>query len=292
MLIIILLIIIIIACLAYLGRFVFKRLPDLKNLDLESMIKEKQIKIKARILQDKLSHQGEKVKEKLTKLLSPQKRFFAKQVKKIKDKVVDLENKYQLDKRGKDKSVPKSIDELLSAAENLIAQEEFGGAEKNLIEVIAKDKKNIKAYELLGGLYFENKNYDQAEEIFQHLLKLNTLKDRAWGKSGTMAVKKGQLEEAEMDFLNSLNVNTRVTSYYDRLAQICELTSNDDKALDYYLKANSIEPNNPKYLDKIIEYGIKAGDKMLAKRTLNHLKKINPENAKLGELQEAIEKMP
>ena len=280
------------ACLAYLGHFVFKRLPDLKNLDLESMTKEKQIKIKARILQDKLSHQGEKVKEKLTKLLSPQKRFFAKQVKKIKDKVVDLENKYQLDKRGKDKSVPKSIDELLSAAENLIAQEEFGGAEKNLIEVIAKDKKNIKAYELLGGLYFENKNYDQAEEIFQHLLKLNTLKDRAWGKSGTMAVKKGQLEEAEMDFLNSLNVNTRVTSYYDRLAQICELTSKDDKALDCYLKANSIEPNNPKYLDKIIEYGIKAGDKMLAKRTLNHLKKINPENAKLGELQEAIEKMP
>ncbi len=280
------------ACLAYLGHFVFKRLPDLKNLDLESMTKEKQIKIKARILQDKLSHQGEKVKEKLTKLLSPQKRFFSKQVKKIKDKVIDLENKYQLDKRGKDKPAPKSIDELLSAAENLIAQEEFGGAEKNLIEVIAKDKKNIKAYELLGGLYFENKNYNQAEEIFQHLLKLNTLKDRTWGKSGTIAVKRGQLEEAEMDFLNSLNVNTRVTSYYDNLARVYEATGNNEKVLDCYLKANSIEPNNPKYLDKTIEYGIKVGDKMLAKRTFNHLKKINSENAKLGELQEAIEKMP
>jgi len=75
------------------------------------------------------------------------------------------------------------------------------------------------------------------------------------------------------------------------LGEVFEQTKRLDRALDSYLKSATIEPNNPKYLDKIIELAIKVEDVGLAKKTYRHLKKINPENSKVKEYFETLEKM-
>lgn len=285
------LILIIGVSIIYLIFFLSKRLPDLKNLDIASISEEKQKAIKERILQAKLTRHTAVVKEKLSKVLSPQKKFFLMRVKKIKDRISDLESKYQIGGKPDELLKDKKLEELLQEAEDLIYREDFVLGEKYLIEVISRDRKNITAYELLGDLYFNNKNYDQAEEIFKYLLKLNAIKDRAYDKLGMIALKKDQVEEAELDFLKSLNINNKVASYYDNLAQVYEISGKNDKALDCYLKATVIEPNSPKYLDRLIEASIKIGDKGLAKKTYNQLKKINPENGKLPDFAERIEKV-
>jgi tetratricopeptide (TPR) repeat protein len=135
----------------------------------------------------------------------------------------------------------------------------------------------------LGQLYFNNKSYDQAEEIYIYLIKLSAISD-----SGGEAKSK-KLEDAENNLLDTLTVNAKIAVYYDDLAQIYEITGKADKTLDCYLKANMIEPNNPKYLDKIIKLSIELGDKSLAKKTFNRLRQINPENGKLEDLETAIE---
>ena len=99
------------------------------------------------------------------------------------------------------------------------------------------------------------------------------------------------MEDVEREIIGSVSIDNKVAVYYDDLAQIYEIEKKNDKALDCYLKSNAIEPNNPKYLDKVIELAIVAGDKGLAKKTLKRLKEINAENAKLSDFKEAIEKM-
>ena len=99
------------------------------------------------------------------------------------------------------------------------------------------------------------------------------------------------MEELEADTLSQLDVDHKISVYYEELGQVYEVMGKDHKALDAYLKATSIDPNNPKYLDKLLEISLKIKDRDLAKDALNNLRKINPDNAKLPVWQEAIEKL-
>jgi len=284
MITIIILAILIIISGGYLFYLVFRKLPDVKNLDINSIPDERQVEARLKILESKFSRSSAKTKEKLGEIFSPSLKKVFSVFSGAKERILSLEAHYKMKDKKPAEERPKTIEELIDEGKDLLSKGDYAPAEKSLIEVIAKDNKNIKAYELLGELYFDNKSYDQAEEIYIYLIKLSVANDFGGG-----GVKGKRLEEAENDLLDTLNVNLKIAVYYDNLAQIYEIVDKMDKALDCYLKANMIEPNNPKYLDKVIELSIKLGDKSLAKKTLYRLKKINPDNGKLKELESAIE---
>ncbi|MFA5029636.1 MAG: hypothetical protein WC518_02690 [Patescibacteria group bacterium] len=287
MLLVIILIVIIVASLAGLFYLLFKHLPDLRNININSLKEEKQASAKAKILQAKFFRNSSKAAIRIRSVFSGRGQRAAEQFKKLKAWVSNLEHKYQAKESSEPIKIP-TTDELIAEAKELVAEEDFSLAEKRLIEVIAKDKKNKEAYELLGKLYFYRKDYNQAEEIYQYLLKLS-LANKKFNQA--VAVKGERLEELETDFLSSLDIEPQLAVYYDDLGQIYEIMDKADKALDCYLKAASIVPNNPKYLDKLIELSIKLGEKSLAKKTFNRLSEINSENGKLDDFREAIEKM-
>lgn len=282
--------VIILVCVVYLFFLIFRHVPELKNINIGTIAKEKQDAAKTKILHAKISRSSAQAKDKLSTIFSPMGKFFRAKVLHLKNRALELESKYYDDKKDKIRPA-RTIDELFIEAEDCLERSDVVAAEKALIEVIAKDNKNVRAYKMLGELYFVNKNYDQAEEIFKYLIKLQSIGADDYEKLGLIALSRDRLEEAEMDFLSSLDINNNVAFYYDDLTKVYEAMKKDDKALDCALKATSIEPNNPKYLDKLIQLSIKLGDRGLAKKTFNHLKKINPENAKLKELQTAIEKI-
>ena len=284
------LIILMIASVFYLAYLVVRRFPDLKNLDINSLPEVRNQAVRSKILKQKFERQSSQMKKGIFKALSPVKsasKIFSHRLKKL---VEDLEEKYSFHNDDQEDN-QKTSETLLGEAEAALKNEETEIAEKKLIEILAKDRKNVKAYEFLGELYFNNKQYDQAEEVYKYLLKLHAVKDSAYDKLGRIAMKKEKFEEAEIDFLSSLDVNNKVAAYYDDLAQVYRAVKKDEQALDCYLRAVTIEPNNPKYLDQLIEYSIKIGDKGLARRTYNQLKKINPENGKLSDFEASIEKM-
>lgn len=267
-----------------LGYLILKKIPDLKNLNIDSLMEEKQVLAKKKILEAKFLRLSGNLKSKINKVTSPRGGLLSSRIKKIKARVVELEKKYQ---ENKDDTIkPKTIEELFDQAERLIDQEEFADAEKSLIEVIAKDNKNVRAYEMLGDLYFSMKNYDQAEEIYKYLLKLKIVGDHS-----KKVIRSHKMDEIETEALSGLDVDSKIAVYYEELGQVYEAMKKDNKALDAYLKATSVDPNNPKYLDKLLEMSIKIKDRGLAKDAYNNLKKINPENAKLADWQETIEKL-
>jgi len=283
------LIIIIILSLIWLGFLVYRHLPDLKNLDTETLEQTNQGKTKNDILQAKLSRQSQVIKKKVGDILKDKNELFGSRFKHLKNWVGNLESKYQPDLSKEEEN--KSVNEILAEANNLIEQEDYDLAEKKLIQIITKDKRNIKAYKSLGGIYFAKKDYDQAEEIYQYLIRLYIAQEKKTGQHDFEVLKSTKLEDLESEFLDSLEINPEITICYDHLGEIYEITEKDDKALDCYLKASSISPNNPKYLDKLIALGIEFRDKGLARKALNRLRQINPNNAKLDNYRRAIEKI-
>lgn len=284
MLFIIILIIIIVICLIILGYIIIRRFSDLKNLDVNSLTSAKQGEAKAKIIRAKFFRDSAKIRAQISQRLTGPKDFSVRYLKKIKEKIIDLESRYK--PKNKELKTPLSPKDALNEINELISKNNFAEAEKKIIDLIAVDKKNISAYEKLGDLYFQNKDYDQAEEIYKYLIKLSASKS-----ADVRQLKKGGWEEAEAEILGALEINPILAVYYENLGQIYEIRKQDNKALDCFLKAVSVEPNNPKYLDKLIESSVAIGDRGLAKKTFNRLRQINPQNAKLADFQGAIEKM-
>lgn len=286
------LIIVIVFCGAILGYMVFKRLPDLRALDTSSIPEEKQEATRTKILEAKFSRTSAEMSKKIGAAVTPFRESFVSRFRELKDKVSRLEETYKSEAAKKKQKRPPTINELFVLAKDLIDRDDFPGGEKALIEIISRDNKNVAAYEMLGDLYFDNRSYDQAEEIYKYLLKLYTLKNKKSKKQlDALNLSSDEMQQLETDFLADLDIDPKVATYYDDLGELYEATGKVDKGLEAYLKATAIEPSNPKYLNRLIDFSIKAGDKTLAKKTFNRLKQINPENAKLGELYEAIEKM-
>ncbi len=286
---VIILSIIIVISASYLAYVIIKKFPDLKNLDITSMPNAKQGAIKVKILEAKLQRSGDNFKKKFNKLVTPKFKSMSSSFLKLKEKVSAMEAHYKLKGEVNKEKPAQSVEEIVEEGRQLMGKEEFVAAEKKLIEAISTDKKNVKAYEALGELYFDNKCFDQAEEIYKYLIRLYILATVPAKKRGHF--KNGKLQEIETELLNSLEIDPKVAAYYCDLAKVYEMLDNKEKALDSYMKANAIEPNNPKYLDKIIDLAVKLKDKDLAKQMFYHLKKINPENGKLEELQFTIEKI-
>lgn len=272
---------------ALLARIIWRRLPELKVLDLDSIPKERKSDAKTKILENKFKRQGQEAKEKISAAISPLREKFSGLGEKLKAQAANLEKKYK--KNGELEGVrSKSINELFAEADKYADEEEYQLAEKALIEIIARDKKDLRAYELLGKVYRFQKNYDQAAEIIKYLIKLKSLQYRK--NHPESQLKKQKLEEVEEAIMQSVDVDSDISRFYDDLGEIYLLDGKSSKALDSYLKASAVEPNNPKYLDKIIGLAIEINDEGLAKKTYKRLKEINPENAKLKEFKEALEK--
>lgn len=280
--------IILVISLALLLRIILRRLPELKVLDISQIPEEKQDKNKKTILEAKFLRQKKTADKKISQIVTPAKDYVSSIIAKLKDNIAVMEKKYK--RQGEVEEVrTKSINELFAEAKANISASDYAQAEKYLIEIISRDKKNAAAYELLFDIYRLAKNYSQAEEIIRYLIKLKSLKYRK--NKNVESLKKEKMEDTEVEVLETLDIDDDLAKYYNDLASINELMDKKDKALDAYLKANAILPNNPKFLDKVIDLAINVGDKGLAKKTYKRLKEINPENAKLEQFYEALEKM-
>lgn len=286
---IILFAIIIAICVVWLFFIIIKKIPEISNLDIASMQADKQGRARTKILEAKLSRSGKKIRARLVKATGPAFNLIGNRIKKMKSTMIAWEEKYR-QKPAKGKAVPQTLDELFAGIDGLLDQGDLAGAEKKAIEVIARNNKNLRAYEILGDIYFLGENWGQAEEIYKYLIKLLLLGDKKKARTADL-IKSQKLEDLETSFLGVIEVDPKIAIYYYRLGEVFEATQRWDRALDSFLKSATIEPNNPKYLDKIIELAIQVGDSGLAKKTCRHLKKINPENSKLEEYSKVLEKM-
>jgi len=230
-------------------------------VDVDNIPAEKEARVKERIISSRLKRNIFKWSSRMTKVF----RFLGEKLgifsKWVYNKLHELKESYGAEIFLPTADKEKKIGELSVEAEEMIGEDNFKEAEKRLIEIIGLDSQNIEAFKNLGNLYFENKNYEDARQTFAHTLKLT--KDN------------GNNEEiAEINFDLSL-------------------VNRDDGRLDEALKeikeSLRTAPNNPRYLDIMLEISIMKKDKVLALDAYDKLAQANPDNQKLKDLKKQID---
>ncbi|MBU1421541.1 hypothetical protein KJ992_03210 [Patescibacteria group bacterium] len=246
-----------------------KKFIILANLDVENMQVEKEAQFKEQIIKNRIKRYFVKWTSKSGKIY---KIFSSKSeilLKAFHNKLMQLKRHYSM---GADSILSathreKVIQGLFNEIEELIDQENFQDAEQKLIEIIAFDSKNLKAFELLADVYFKCKNYKESRQTYEHILKL-----------------------AEHN-KHSDDQNVEMAEIYFNLYLVNKSMENERAALYYISKALKIEPNNPRYLDAILEISIAQKNKELASSVYEKLAQVNPENQKLEELKDLVQSL-
>ena len=123
--------------------------------------------------------------------------------------------------------------------------------------MLSYENQNLEAYQALGDIYFNKKEWENAQQTLEHLVKL-TPNDPA---------------------------------VHQELGEVYLALDEDQKAFDYFHQAVELEGNNPKYLTSLLELAIKLKKKVLAVTTLRQLKEANPENQALDDFEKQIEEL-
>lgn len=264
-------IILIIFSLAIIIVIIIRRLPDLKSLDISSIIEERESEVKKRIVAERLARKTDELRAKISPLTKRFLKILETIIKKAYFKILELEQSYK-DKEPELKKELASIKDketdLLAVGQKYQKAKNFVEAEKIYLELISLNKKNLHAYQGLGEVYLEKKDYDQAIETFVYLTKnLKAKKELSNGDKHLLAV-----------------------SFFD-LAQIHKYLEKLDRAKKYLEQALELEPNNPRYLDLMVEICIILKDKIRALGYLKKLKKVNPDNVKIKEFATKIKEI-
>ncbi|MFA6603703.1 MAG: tetratricopeptide repeat protein [Patescibacteria group bacterium] len=181
--------------------------------------------------------------------------------------------------------VRESAAQLIAEASELLVLGKTPEAEKKYLEAIKLDQRNAEAYRGLGQIYLEAKNYSQAKETFEFLVRLSVKDQSAHGHAAdhhrrTVPCSAPPAVQAEI-----------AKSYFD-LSNACRAMGDVAGAREALEGAVAHEPANPKHLDLLIEACILVGDKGRAMEVFGQLKAANPDNQKLQSLYDRIAAMP
>lgn len=247
---------------------IIRKFPQLAAMNVESIPEEKALRLKNKIIIERLTRRFLDAQKRTRTYLKPVFEKTKLGVQNLYQRAMELEQEVRQQKQPlKSFEIRNEISRHLEEAEKLVEEEEYDKAEEVYITILSLDAKNIAAYEGLTELYIENRDYKKARETARYLIKLLT---------------KQEISGADKIHLS--------TAYFD-LGEIYELENKQPQALTNYKKAVDLEPNNPRYLDSLLKISILVKDKELAWRTFNALQEADPENKKLPDLKTEIESL-
>lgn len=281
-------IILLIASLIGIGLIVARKFPLLASIDVqatESPSTEKKITILEQRLKRKFTGLWSRAKNVSQPVLTKSSSW----AKQAQQKLVDLEHEYKvrslpvwLNRRQRQK-MQTEIQEILDQAELFAKDEEYRAAEEKALQAIRLDPRSIPAFEFLGELYMDMKEYGHAKEVYKYLLKISGESDKTYEHLAEADIAEGSLEDAERDIKQAIALNHDVMPYYLELAQIERQLANWAQAFDAIQEAAHREPNHPKVLDEMIEISLGYGKKQFAEDAIAKIKETNPDNKKIPE---------
>lgn len=217
------------------------------------------------------------IKKRIDRDLMRFNRLFSSNIDRLKNKTKDaltfveknlysLKNSYLKNRPLTMERKNKIIKDLFKEADLAEKQNDSNLAELKYLDIINLDQKNLRAFFFLGELYYSNAKLTEAIQTLSFALKL-AIKEK----------KLGLLAE-----------DLSIAEIYFSLAKAGLDLERLDYALESIREALDLEPNNPRYLDLILDLSIMKKDKGLAWTYFNKMSTINPENNKLQTWREEI----
>jgi len=259
--------ILIIICLALILSIVLKKFPALAILNVADMPAEKEAKFKEQLLRQKVERDLSRVGGTLGRVWLFLANRWARFLERTHSELKKTKQSYRLGLVLPYAEKQKRIKELKLNVEETLKKEDLATTEEKLIEIISLDQKNLNAFFRLAGLYADERKWPEARQTYKYALKL---------------ARQHRDDETVMNELS-------LPEIYFSLARMEKDCDNLDAALENTREALDLEPNNPRFLDLILDLSIMKKDKALAQETWQKLAAVNPENNKLAAWQEQIE---
>jgi tetratricopeptide (TPR) repeat protein len=238
---------------------VVRQWKKLTLIDLEAMPKEKIRSRKYQLIEERLERKTRGMREFSKRVLSPVSGTVAAGMHRSYQKLLQMERKYRL-AVGQPKTEEErerrrqKVVALMQQGEQVFNDGNYGEAEQIFLDTIRLNPQEVEAYEYLGEVYAQKKEYDHAIETLEFARHLNPNEDRI---------------------------------YYD-IGMVYSQQGNSAKALENLKECVRLSPNNPRNLDSLLAVSIAAGDRVVAVQTLRQLKEANPENQKIAEFEEQV----
>jgi Flp pilus assembly protein TadD len=263
---------------------VVRKFSALAALDVENLPIVKENRFKEQIISNRLKRKLTKWTAKISRWSINASSLAGKGFGLILKKLEALKEQYKSEEEPLKKAggavEKEKMDRLLNEYLESYNKEDFQTAEKSLIEVISLDSKNIKAFKNLGELYVRTRQFAEARQTLEHILKLFEAEELNAFRYNNSNGNQGASQEF---------VRERAKIFID-LALVCRESGENANALIFNKKALEIEPNNPRYLDSMLEISIILKDKISAFDALKKLEAVNPENNKISDFKEKISK--
>lgn len=143
----------------------------------------------------------------------------------------------------------KSIIELLTKASRLVRIEHLGEAETLCLDVIRRDPKNTQVYKILGDIYFQQSNTEDAENSFKEALRRGLSEVEIYKKLGLLYTEQGRTREAIKIYRRALKNKLAKEYFYLELGRIYRKKGEYDKAVQVYEDLVQEYPGNFKYVE-------------------------------------------
>jgi tetratricopeptide (TPR) repeat protein len=252
-----------------------RKFPMLAALDVETIQSEKEAIIKEQIIGKRMKRNIIRYYSKLANLSKPLFAWLFSLLSSFYKKLLDFKENYN--KQEKTISGPNDIESLLSKADEAQRDERFEEAEKRYIEIISVDSQNLRAFRGLAKLYQQKKQYQEAKQTYEHILRLlehEEVRQQTVVPGSTAATDNSYVAAIYFDLASSAKDNEEYRAAQAAINKACEL-----------------EANNPRYLDMKLEISIMNKDKIAAVDALAKLREANPENGKIGEFETKIREL-
>ncbi len=279
------LVFLIVVGLVALVALVIRKIPILRITNPSEVGKFEQQQVRQQLVLNRLKRHWQKNRQRLANLFYKSTGAVKKEDRSITEKLSELED-FLKETIAERTSPQRSLADYLQEAEEAFKTEDYEVAEEAFLEVLKIDPHQLSAYQGLGDVYLEQRDFEAAREVYEFLLKRGRAATSSLGLA-RVATGQGRLEEAREEYIGALQLTSTAQPRLE-LAQILREMGDYKEALKYLKEARKIEPQNPKILDFFIEVSILNGQPNQAREGLEALREANPENQKIAEFAREI----
>lgn len=253
-------------CLVIILAILFKKFPVLAILDVDNLPGDKEAKFKDKIIKQRMERDFSKIGGLVARVFLFINNRFSGFLNSTKIQLQKVKLNYKINSHLSWAQRLRRIKELFLEIEHYLKKENYNEAEEKLVEIVSLDDKNLKAFLKLASLYDHQKKWTEAKQTYEYVLKL--------------------AHKHKDDDLIQAGIN--LSEIYWSLSWVGKELGDLDFAKQNIQEALDLEPNNPRYLDLILDLSIIKKDKETALYYLEKLAAVNPENNKLADLSEKI----
>lgn len=150
--------------------------------------------------------------------------------------------------------------------------------EESYLQAIRKNPQDREAYEALGRLYLQNKNFADATEIYTYLTKLDPNRDTYYSNLGLAFYSVKNYAKAASVYEKALGLNNKIPARWINLALCYEATGDFTRAVRAITQAIQLDKRNLNYQMMLADVYLKIPNQVRAEEVLEQILSIDPTN--------------